>query len=115
MRQTGSGRGADRASGASLLRPLLGTAGTNFILAALGLLTGVLVARLLGPRGRGELTAIQTWPSVIATASMLGLPDALVYFSAREPAQVGRRLGSAMLLGLLASTIAGRVAHFGLP
>jgi O-antigen/teichoic acid export membrane protein len=112
---TGPWRRANGAPGASLLRPLLGTAGTNFILAALGLLTGVLVARLLGPRGRGELTAIQTWPSVIATASMLGLPDALVYFSAKEPERLGRRLGSAMLLGLLTSTIVGGVAYLAMP
>jgi O-antigen/teichoic acid export membrane protein len=112
---TGAWRRSNRASRVAILRPLLATAGTNFALAALGLLTGVLVARLLGPRGRGELTAIQTWPSVIATASMLGLPDALVYFSAREPRRVGSRLGSAMLLGLLTSTIVGGLAYVAMP
>lgn len=79
------------------------TAGTNILLALLGLVTGVLAARLLGPEGRGELAAIQLWPTFIATVAMLGLPDALVYFSAREPDKAGRYLGSAMSLAVLSS------------
>ena len=74
------------------------TAGTNLVLASLGLVTGILAARLLGPVGRGELAAIQTWPSVMATIAMLGLPEAVVYFSAKEREQSGRYLGSAMVL-----------------
>ena len=50
---------------------LLLTAATNVILALLGLLTGILAARLLGPQGRGELAAIQAWPSFIATVAIL--------------------------------------------
>jgi len=79
------------------------TAGTNVFLAAIGLATGILAARLLGPQGRGELAAIQLWPSLLATLAMLGLPEALVYYSAREPVRAGRYLGSAVSLGLLAA------------
>lgn len=79
------------------------TAGTNGVLALLGFVTGVLAARLLGPQGRGELAAIQMWPSFLATLAMLGLPEALVYFSAREPGRSGRYLGTAIGLALLAS------------
>src|SRR5713101_4590346 len=61
---------------------ILLTAGTNGLSAVLGITTGMLAARLLGPQGRGELAAIQTWPSFIATLAMLGLPEALVYYSA---------------------------------
>jgi O-antigen/teichoic acid export membrane protein len=73
------------------------------VLSILGLATGIIAARLLGPQGRGELAAIQTWPSFLATIGMLGIPEALVYFSAREADQAGRHLGSAMILALLAS------------
>lgn len=79
------------------------TAGTNGVLALLGFVTGTVAARLLGPQGRGELAAIQTWPSFIATIAMLGLPEALVYYCARDPARAGRYLGSAVSIGLLAS------------
>ena len=80
---------------------ILLTAGTNGLSAVLGLLTGILAARLLGPQGRGELAAIQTWPSFIATLAMLGLPDALVYYSAREPRGAGSYLSTAIALALL--------------
>src|SRR5262249_1651663 len=69
--------------------------------AVLGIMTGMLAARLLGPQGRGELAAIQTWPSCIATLAMLGLHDALVYYSAREPRRAGRYLSTAIVLALL--------------
>ena len=79
------------------------TAGTNGVLALLGFVTGMVAARLLGPQGRGELAAIQTWPSFIATIAMLGLPEALVYYCARDPARAGRYLGSAVAIGLVTS------------
>ncbi len=86
----------------TLSRVLL-TTGTNVIMAIIGLVTGILAARLLGPQGRGDLAAIQIWPTSIATIAMLGLPQALVYYSAREPNNAGRYTGSAMALALLAS------------
>ena len=48
------------------------------------MLTGALAARLLGPDGRGQLAAIQMWPNFLAAIANLGLPEALVYFSARS-------------------------------
>jgi O-antigen/teichoic acid export membrane protein len=79
------------------------TAGANGALALLGLATGTLAARLLGPQGRGELAAIQTWPTFLATLAMLGLPEALVYHCARKPERAGRYLGSAIAIALLGS------------
>ncbi|HWP37036.1 MAG TPA: oligosaccharide flippase family protein [Gemmatimonadales bacterium] len=91
------------------------TAAANVLLALLGLITGVLAARLLGPSGRGELAAIQMWPSVIATIAMLGLPEALVYFSARDPEGAGRYLGSAVTLALVSSVPFAAVGFFLMP
>jgi O-antigen/teichoic acid export membrane protein len=88
---------------ASLSRRVLFTAMTNGGLAVLGLATGVLAARLLGPEGRGEFAAIQNWPMVLAALASLGLPDALVYFVARSQARAGRLVGSAVALALLSS------------
>lgn len=65
------------------LSPVFGAAATNSSIAVLNLVTGVVVARLLGPAGRGELAAIQTLPTLIAAVAMLGQTDALVYFSAK--------------------------------
>jgi len=61
------------------------TMATNLLQGMLTLFTGVMVARLLGPEGRGELAAIQSWAPFIATIAMLGLPEAVTYFSAQYP------------------------------
>ncbi len=79
------------------------TVGTNFGLAALGLVTGSLVARLLGPEGRGELAAIQTWAAFLALLASLGLPDAVVYFTGRTPAKGATYLTSAIVAMLLSA------------
>jgi len=77
------------------------TAATNAVLAAFGLATGVIAARLLGTSGRGELAAIQTWPNFIAAIAMLGMPEAVVYYAARDPDRAGRYLGSGVTLTLI--------------
>lgn len=77
---------------------------TNFLLAATGFATGTLAARLLGPAGRGQLAAVQIWPTFLAALASLGLPEALIYFSAREPRRTKPYLFSSLVLGLLAST-----------
>jgi O-antigen/teichoic acid export membrane protein len=82
---------------------MLLTTGSNILLVLLGVLTGALAARLLGPTGRGQLAAIQMWPNFLAVVGNLGLPDALVYYSARARADCGRYLGSAVSLNLLVS------------
>lgn len=81
------------------------TTATNFSRLALGLISGIAVARLLGPEGRGELAIIQMWPSLLTGIGLLGLPDGLVYFSARLPNMAGRYLGSSVILGLLSSMV----------
>lgn len=74
------------------------SAGTNVLIAGLGLLSGPLAARLLGPAGRGELAAIQNLFWLIAILAMLGLPEAAIYFTAREPKKAGQVLATGISL-----------------
>ncbi len=78
------------------------TASTNMLLAALGMASGVVAARLLGPQGRGELSAIQTWPGFIALLAVMGMPEAVVYNAAKAPERAGRFLASAIVIGFAA-------------
>ena len=68
-------------------RAVLLTGGTQIGTQAIGLLTGILVTRWLGPDGRGQLAVIISWPSMLAYLGNLGLPVALTYAAAREPLQ----------------------------
>jgi O-antigen/teichoic acid export membrane protein len=91
------------------------TASTNIFLAVVGVATGILAARLLGTEGRGHLAAIQLWPSFIATLAMLGLPESLVYFSARDATRSGERLASAVTLALMAAVPFGVAGYLLMP
>ena len=82
--------------------------GTFFATAAVyatAALSGPLAARLLGPEGRGTLAAIQMWPGLLTVAATLGLPEAIVYFGAREPGRAGQWLFTAQLVALSASCV----------
>ena len=82
---------------------LLFTISINVILAFLALISGGFAARLLGVTERGELAAIQLWPTFLAGISMLGLSDAVVYFTARKYEQAGSYLVSTVGITLLVS------------
>lgn len=67
------------------------------LILGIGLLTGILVARVLGPIGRGEVAAITLWASVITHVGDLGLPTAYIYSAAREPGRRLQMLGNALV------------------
>jgi O-antigen/teichoic acid export membrane protein len=58
---------------------------TGFAIQAVLVVTGVLLARMLGPDGRGYLAALILWPLVITQLGNLGIPSALTYSIARDP------------------------------
>jgi O-antigen/teichoic acid export membrane protein len=56
---------------------IFGTFGTNVVIQACTVFQGVLLARLLGPVGRGEFAAVILWPSLFAAIGLFGLGTAL--------------------------------------
>jgi len=91
------------------------TVAGNGLTSLLWLVSGMLAARLLGPQGRGELAAIQTWGLFLATFAMIGMPDALVYFAAREPARSASFTVSAVLLALFGGIPFLCLAYLAMP
>jgi O-antigen/teichoic acid export membrane protein len=90
----------------------------------LTVVTGVLLARELGPHARGELAAVLLWPSMLAIVGSLGLAESATFYSARArsstrpSALVGTVAGLALLqatflvgIGLL--VIPPVVGHYG--
>lgn len=51
----------------------------EMLLTGLGFVSGIFVARWLGPTGRGQLVAAMLWPGVIGILISLGLQHAFVY------------------------------------
>lgn len=58
--------------------------GTTMLLQAMGLVSGVILARLLGVENRGLLAAITLWPSVIAALGALGGPTAYTFLASKS-------------------------------
>lgn len=58
------------------------------------LISGPLVARILGVEGRGYLAALIVWPGMLAALGTMGIPGACSYFLNSEPRQTERTLGA---------------------
>jgi O-antigen/teichoic acid export membrane protein len=71
----------------------------------INVLTGVLLARTLGPFGRGELAALLLWPTILAAVGSLGVMDAATYYSARATGGTGTIIASALALGIAESIV----------
>jgi O-antigen/teichoic acid export membrane protein len=79
--------------------------GQGFIL-AMGILTGILSARMLGPQGRGEYAAIIIWPLGIVTLLSLGINQAIAFNVGRQTFKVSEVATAATLIGLIQSVLA---------
>jgi O-antigen/teichoic acid export membrane protein len=86
-----------------LKRNYLTTLAANAALAVLGLATGSLAARMLGPTGRGELAAIQNIPMQLLNVAALGIPNALTFFAARHPERTRSLFSTGLIIGLVGS------------
>lgn len=87
-------------------RAWFNTVTANLVLLGTGMATGVLSARLLGPEGRGLLSAVTFWPMLVAGLATLSLPEAIVARSATIVRDAGAIGSSALLLGLCAAASA---------
>lgn len=78
------------------------------------LISGPLVARILGVEGRGYLAALYVWPGMLAALGTLGIPVACSYFLNNEPSQTKRILGAVyrMAIGQAVILTAILVAFF---
>ncbi len=68
----------------ALAPKLAGTLGASGLSAVLGIVSGTLAARVLGPSHRGELAQLLLWPQLVVTVGNLGLDVAAVYLSGDE-------------------------------
>lgn len=83
---------------------------SNLLLGLAGFASAVVANRVLGPTGRGELTIIQTIPSILALLAAIGLPDAALFRIAQRPDEGGRVISTATATALTSSVL---VALFG--
>jgi O-antigen/teichoic acid export membrane protein len=113
--ETSEGAPADHGMRRSFRNDLAHTTGTNVAISLANLATGVLVARMLNPLGRGELAAILNWPTLLGLLTTLGLSEALVFYTARHRHRAGRYLSTALVLALAASAVFVVIGWLAMP
>jgi len=70
-----------------------------------GIATSIIIARLLGPEGKGIYTMAALLPSLIVTFGNLGIGPATVYYVARKQHRYQEILGNNILFGVVISFI----------
>lgn len=79
-------------------RAFIGTASSNLLIALSSTIGGIIAARLLGPSGRGELAAATAWAGILSVIATLGLPQAITFYTARNPAKLGDIFSASLFL-----------------
>src|SRR4051812_36657165 len=71
----------------------------------LGIGSSILLARLLGVSGRGELAAAMLWPVLLVFFGNMGLVQSVVYFTALPGSRRNEVLGNALVLSIAQTAI----------
>jgi len=81
------------------------TLAQQVLTAGLGLISGLLTPRLLGPHGRGELAAIILWPLALMLFCSAGTSRATVFFAAKHRENVSTVASTCLILGTAQSLL----------
>ncbi len=86
-------------------RPVASSLAATAFIQLLGVLTGVLLARALGPSGRGALAAVVLWPTMLWTVGSLGVVDSVTFVSARQTAPERSIVSTSLALAVVQSVV----------
>lgn len=86
---------------------LLTSAGATAAIAIVSGLAGVIATRALGPYERGLLATAVVFTGILGSLVAVGLPQALTYFVAKEPAAASRYVGTALAMGVAGGSVLG--------
>lgn len=116
MSGAGAGLMQQSTSSYDFLRKVGETYATRLLLIAIGLLSTVIVARLLGPEGRGYFAIASTVGALGVQFGNLGLHTSNMYFVARDPRSLPSLAGNSLMVsfgfgGLLAGVLAVLFIH----
>jgi O-antigen/teichoic acid export membrane protein len=82
---------------------------------AINVATGIVSARVLGPQGRGELSALLLCPQFLSFLFALGLPSSTIVTIKRAPEDASSLMGAALLLSALMGVVATAAGFIAMP
>lgn len=98
-----------------LRQRILGPVAFNALVLGINLITGIIVARTLGPAGRGQVAAILVLVFTAAWIFSLGSQNAISYRQSHSPDEARVLIGSWLLVGIVGSLAAIIAAELLLP
>lgn len=96
---------ADPGRQVPLVRSGTVTLAGRFVVFGLSLVAGVILARTLGPHGRGQYALALVAPSALTLVANLGISQALTYHLARNTYRVTQLIGQAIALALILGSV----------
>ncbi len=87
------------------LWPLLTSVGVSFGIVGLNLVQGILLARLLGPEGRGEYASAILFTQVLLYIGLFGGIEVIARYASNEAVSIRKLRRAAVQLSLLTATI----------
>lgn len=97
--------GEKKQAGGAFFRDAAMLFANNLLLLAVSILSGALIARGLGPEGKGLYTIALLFPTLAAVLGSLGLNYSVIYFLNKEPANRPSVAGSSLAYALAAGTL----------
>ncbi len=97
------------AKGNNLTKDGISVFGTQILTLIIGFISGVLLARWLGPAGRGAFTALLVYPTIMISLLSMGMRQATVYYLGKKKYSESDIVGVTLLL-LILSSITGVLA-----
>ncbi|MGH9789424.1 MAG: oligosaccharide flippase family protein [Candidatus Acidiferrales bacterium] len=91
------------------------TLAANAAILLLGVVSGVLAARLLGPQGRGELAIITLWPMALASLGSFGISQAVVFHAAQQPQRRSSLFTGSLVIAVVQSLVLVGAGYLLLP
>ncbi len=95
----------------SLARDISGVFGSNVLAIISALLIGIIVARYLGPEGKGLFTALTVVPVIVASFAAMGIRRTAVYFMGKKEFAESE-VASAVIQILVITSLVGMGASF---
>ncbi len=87
------------------LWPLVTSVGVSFGIVGLNLVQGILLARLLGPEGRGEYASAILFTQVLLYIGLFGGIEVIARYASNEAVSIRKLRRAAVQLSLLTATI----------
>src|SRR5690349_2265187 len=102
-------------SGRNSLHGLLQGLVCQIMVQGINVLTGVIVARLLGPDGRGAFVVMTLWPQLLSILLVAGLPVATIYNLRHHPSESANAAGALVVFGTIGVLAGGLIGQLLIP